>query len=65
MRGDGRGNGMVLRKKENRKGVESRGGEGLGMGGDSSGLCGRGKFEDVGVESAWKVLGYGRGKFGG
>ena len=48
---------------ENRKGLESRGvlGKSLGMGGESSGLCGRGKFEDVGVESAWvwawKVLG--------
>jgi hypothetical protein len=25
------------------------------VGGESSGVCGRGKFEDVGVESAWKV----------
>ena len=38
---------------ENRR--KGGGGTGLGMGGDSSGLCGRGKFEDVGVESAWKV----------
>ena len=53
---------------ENRKGLESRGvlGKGLGMGGKSSGLCGGEsalKFDGgclgMGGESAWKVLGYG------
>ena len=44
---------------ENRKGVESLGGEGLGMGVESSGWGvwvygqGVGKFEGMGVESAW------------
>ena len=38
---------------ENRR--KGGGGTGLGMGGDSSGLCGRGKFEGAGLESAWKV----------
>ena len=45
---------------ENRKGVESMGGEGLGMGGN-----GRGKFgvEGMGLwaKKAWKVRGCGRG----
>ena len=42
---------------ENRKGVESRGGEGLGKGGGKFGVVGmglwakkRGKFEGVGVD---------------
>jgi hypothetical protein len=34
------------------------GGAGLGMGVESSGLCGRGKFVGVGVESAWKFRVY-------
>jgi hypothetical protein len=37
---------------ENRKGVESLGGEGLGMGGESSW-----KFLGKFLESSWKVLG--------